>query len=74
MIVDEPRNATCTAAGDKVEVFALDKAEFKKALETAAYAVDSRAPYSCIAYAARSPNHPAISPRVTSSKADANAA
>jgi putative ABC transport system ATP-binding protein len=36
LIVDEPRNATCTAASDKVEVFALDKAEFKKALETSA--------------------------------------
>src|ERR1700729_3986572 len=34
----------------------------------------ARAPYSCIAYAARSPNHPAISSRVTSCKPDANAA
>src|SRR3954452_20538735 len=36
--------------------------------------LDARAPYSCIAYAARSPNHPAISSGVTSCKADANAA
>jgi putative ABC transport system ATP-binding protein len=36
LIVDEPRNATCTAASEEVEVFALEKAEFKKALETSA--------------------------------------
>jgi predicted nuclease of restriction endonuclease-like (RecB) superfamily len=34
----------------------------------------SRAPHSCIAYAARSWNHPAISSRVTSCKAEPNAA
>jgi len=34
LIVDEPRNATCAAASDKVEVFALGKADFKLALET----------------------------------------
>jgi putative ABC transport system ATP-binding protein len=36
LIVDEPRNATCTAASDEVEVFALDKAEFRKAIDTSA--------------------------------------
>src|SRR5262245_40639923 len=35
-IVDEPRNATCAAASDAVEVFALAKADFKQALETSA--------------------------------------
>jgi CRP-like cAMP-binding protein len=34
LIVDEPRNATCTADSDQVEIFALGKAEFKNALET----------------------------------------
>ena len=34
----------------------------------------SRAPHGCIAYAARSPNHPAISSGVTSCKAEQNAA
>ena len=34
----------------------------------------ARAPHSCIAYAARSWNHPAISSRVTSCKAEPNAA
>jgi putative ABC transport system ATP-binding protein len=34
LIADEPRNATCTAVSDRVEVFALEKAEFKKALDT----------------------------------------
>ena len=33
LIVDEPRNATCVAASDQVDVFALDKANFKHALE-----------------------------------------
>src|SRR5262245_32504172 len=36
LIVDEPRNATCTAASDNVEVFALGKADFKQALEGSA--------------------------------------
>ena len=36
LIVDEPRNATCAAASDQVEVFVLGKPEFKKALETSA--------------------------------------
>jgi putative ABC transport system ATP-binding protein len=36
LIVDEPRNATCTAASEIVEVFALAKADFKQALETSA--------------------------------------
>ena len=36
LIVDEPRNATCVAASDQVEVFALDKANFKHALDTSA--------------------------------------
>jgi CRP-like cAMP-binding protein len=35
-MVDEPRNATCIAASDRVEVFALDKANFKQALDTSA--------------------------------------
>jgi len=34
LMVDEPRNATCTAAADAVEVFVLGKVEFKKAIET----------------------------------------
>ena len=36
LIVDEPRNATCTAASDRVEVYALAKSEFKRALEASA--------------------------------------
>ena len=36
LIVDEPRNATCAAASDRVEVFALDKVAFKQALDTSA--------------------------------------
>jgi hypothetical protein len=36
--------------------------------------LDVRAPHRCIAYAARCWNHPAISLRVTSCKAEANAA
>jgi putative ABC transport system ATP-binding protein len=36
LIVDESRNATCIAASDRVEVFALDKANFKHALNTSA--------------------------------------
>ena len=36
LIVDEPRNATCAAASDQVEIFALEKAEFKKAIEMSA--------------------------------------
>ena len=36
LIVDEPRNATCSAASDGVEVFVLEKAEFTKALEISA--------------------------------------
>jgi putative ABC transport system ATP-binding protein len=36
LIVDEPRNATCIAASDQVEVFALDKANFKHALDISA--------------------------------------
>ncbi len=36
LIADEPRNATCIAASDRVEVFALDKATFKHALDTSA--------------------------------------
>jgi hypothetical protein len=36
LIVDEPRNATCSAASDRVEVFALGKADFKQALDTSA--------------------------------------
>jgi CRP-like cAMP-binding protein len=36
LIVDEPRNATCAAASDRVEVFALGKADFKLALESSA--------------------------------------
>jgi putative ABC transport system ATP-binding protein len=33
LIVDEPRNATCLAASDNVELFALGKPDFKQALE-----------------------------------------
>jgi putative ABC transport system ATP-binding protein len=33
LMVDEPRNATCTAASQDVEIFALNKADFKQALE-----------------------------------------
>src|SRR5262249_16136916 len=36
LIVDEPRNATCIATSDRVEVFALDKANFEHALDTSA--------------------------------------
>jgi len=36
LIVDEPRSATCAAASDRVEVFALGKADFKHALDTSA--------------------------------------
>jgi putative ABC transport system ATP-binding protein len=36
LIVDEPRNATCVAASETVEVFALGKADFRQALETSA--------------------------------------
>jgi putative ABC transport system ATP-binding protein len=36
LIVDEPRNATCIAASDPVEIFALGKSDFKKALDTSA--------------------------------------
>ena len=36
LIVDEPRNATCNAASDRVDVFALDKVNFKNSLETSA--------------------------------------
>jgi putative ABC transport system ATP-binding protein len=36
LIADEPRNATCAAASEQVEVFALGKADFKQALETSA--------------------------------------
>ncbi len=35
-IVDEPRNATCIAASERVDVFALDMVNFKNALETSA--------------------------------------
>jgi putative ABC transport system ATP-binding protein len=36
LIIDEPRNATCAAASDQVEVFALDKPSFTHALEISA--------------------------------------
>jgi putative ABC transport system ATP-binding protein len=36
LIVDEPRNATCAAASETVEIFALGKSDFKQALETSA--------------------------------------
>ena len=36
LIIDEPRNATCAAASETVEVFALAKADFKQALEASA--------------------------------------
>jgi putative ABC transport system ATP-binding protein len=36
LMIDEPRNATCVAAADSVEVFVLAKAEFRKALESSA--------------------------------------
>ena len=36
LIVDEPRNATCIAARDRVDVIALDMVNFKNALETSA--------------------------------------
>src|SRR4029077_12790390 len=34
LMVGEPRNATCTAASDDVEVFILDKAAFHRSLES----------------------------------------
>ena len=34
LMVDEPRNATCSAASDEVELYVLGKEEFKKALAT----------------------------------------
>ncbi len=36
LMVDEPRNATCSAVSDDVELFVLKKAEFKDALESSA--------------------------------------
>jgi putative ABC transport system ATP-binding protein len=36
LLVDEPRNATCAAASDRVEVFALGKADFRQAIDTSA--------------------------------------
>jgi putative ABC transport system ATP-binding protein len=36
LIADEPRNATCAAGSAQVEVFALGKADFKRALESSA--------------------------------------
>jgi putative ABC transport system ATP-binding protein len=36
LMVDEPRNATCYAVSDDVELFVLEKAEFKNALESSA--------------------------------------
>jgi len=36
LITEERRNATCTAASERVEVFALGKGDFKRALETSA--------------------------------------
>jgi len=33
LLVDEPRNATCAAASDQVEVFALGKDDFKRAID-----------------------------------------
>jgi putative ABC transport system ATP-binding protein len=33
LLVDEPRNATCAAASDRVEVFALGKADFRQAID-----------------------------------------
>ncbi len=34
LIVEEPRNATCVAASDRVEIFVLGKTEFKAVIET----------------------------------------
>jgi putative ABC transport system ATP-binding protein len=34
LMVDEPRNATCSAASEEVELYVLGKEEFKKALAT----------------------------------------
>jgi CRP-like cAMP-binding protein len=36
LIADQPRNATCAAASDHVEVFSLGKADFKEALNASA--------------------------------------
>jgi putative ABC transport system ATP-binding protein len=36
LMAEGPRNATCTAVGDDVELFVLGKAEFKNALESSA--------------------------------------
>jgi putative ABC transport system ATP-binding protein len=36
LLVDEPRNATCAAASERVEVFALGKADFRQAIDTSA--------------------------------------
>jgi putative ABC transport system ATP-binding protein len=36
LLVDEPRNATCIAASDRVEVLALGKVDFKHAIDTSA--------------------------------------
>jgi CRP-like cAMP-binding protein len=36
LLVDEPRNATCAAASDRVEVLALGKADFALAIESSA--------------------------------------
>jgi len=36
LIADEPRNATCTAASEQVEVFVLGKADFTRAVTTSA--------------------------------------
>jgi len=36
LIADQPRNATCTAASEHVEVFSLGKADFRQALKASA--------------------------------------
>jgi putative ABC transport system ATP-binding protein len=36
LLVEEPRNATCAAASDRVEVFVLGKADFRQAIDTSA--------------------------------------
>jgi putative ABC transport system ATP-binding protein len=36
LLVDEPRNATCVAASDRIEVFTLGKADFKQAIDASA--------------------------------------
>jgi len=36
LMADVPRNATCTAASEQVEVFVLDKADFTSAVNTSA--------------------------------------